>query len=86
MPVDQEIIILPFQPGDQNEVSGLILKGLEEHWGILDLTKNPDLNDIRSSYGKAVFLVARLNGKVVGTGALIPTSGLPSESTSLNVG
>jgi GNAT superfamily N-acetyltransferase len=49
----------------------LILAGLAEHWGTLDLSMNPDLSDLSSSYGEAVFLVAWLDGQLVGTGALI---------------
>lgn len=68
------IKILPFQPENQETVRGLILEGLEEHWGYLDESKNPDLEDIGVSYGEATFLVAWLDGEIVGTGAFIPRS------------
>ena len=42
----QDVIILPFQPENQAEVKNLILAGLAEHWGMIDPSKNPDLNDI----------------------------------------
>jgi putative acetyltransferase len=51
-----------------------VLAGLADHWGKLDPSKNPDLNDIGSTYAHATFLVAWLQGKIVGTGALVPRS------------
>jgi putative acetyltransferase len=80
-----DISILPFQPEDQGEVKRLILAGLAEHWGTLDLNKNPDLNDISRNYAKAVFLVARLNDQIVGTGALIPKSDDTAEVVRMSV-
>jgi len=69
---DNDIVIRPFQPEDQAAAQALILAGLEEHWGYLDPTKNPDLDDIASAYANGVFLVARRGDEVIGTGALIP--------------
>jgi hypothetical protein len=42
----QDIIILPFQPENQSEVKNLISAGLAEHWGTLDSTRNPDLDNM----------------------------------------
>ena len=70
----QDTIILPFQPENQVEVKELILAGLAEHWGTMDSSMNPDLDAIGLTYAKAVFLVAWDQGKIVGTGALIPES------------
>ncbi len=67
-----EIIISDFQPSDQDEAKALILSGLVDHWGWLDPALNPDLNDIAETYRQAIFLVARLDGRLVGTGALKP--------------
>jgi GNAT superfamily N-acetyltransferase len=47
----------------------LILRGLGEHWGWIDETLNPDLVDIADSYSQGLFLVARCEGRLVGTGA-----------------
>lgn len=63
-----------YQPEDQESVRGLILDGLAEHWGHLDESKNPDLDDIALSYRSGTFLVAWLDMKIVGTGAYIPRS------------
>lgn len=63
--------IRPFCPDDQFAVKNLILAGLAERWGLLDPTQNPDLDDIAQTYADSTFLVAELDGWVVGTGALV---------------
>lgn len=66
------IEIRPFRPADQPAVRALVLAGLAERWGILDESRNPDLDDLHASYvaaGGAV-LVAEQRGVIVGTGAL----------------
>lgn len=64
----------PFTPADQAAAKQLILAGLEEHWSELDLSLNPDLNNIQATYidSGGVFIVVETNGKLIGTGALIP--------------
>ena len=69
-----DVTIEPFQPEDQTMVKNLILAGLAEHWGELNSSKNPDLNDITSTYASGAFFVAWFKGEIVGTGALIPHS------------
>ena len=66
-----ELMIRPFHRSDQDATKALILDGLAEHWGWLDPTKNPDLDDIAEAYGQETFLVAWLDGELAGTGALI---------------
>ena len=80
-----QIVILPFQSRDQDEVKDLILNGLAEHWGQLDPTMNPDLNDIEANYAKDIFLVAWLEGKIVGTGALVHQSDEMGEIVRMSV-
>jgi len=63
--------IRPFQSTDQTTAKHLILAGLEEHWGFLDATLNPDLDDIAAAYSHDIFLVAAVGNQIVGTGALI---------------
>ncbi len=65
--------IRPFYPTDQSAAQQLILDGLREHWGVLDPTLNPDLNDIMSSYVQAghAFFVVEENGELIGTGGLL---------------
>lgn len=81
----EQLIISPFRPENQTAVKTLILNGLVEHWGFLDGSKNPDLDDIASSYRKAAFLVAWLDKKIVGTGAYIPRSDTAVEIVRMSV-
>ena len=62
---------MPFNPEYQESVKQLILDGLEEHWGTIDLDKNPDLDDIGLSYQDSFFITAWLDSNLVGTGALV---------------
>jgi GNAT superfamily N-acetyltransferase len=68
----REIQILSFSPQWQDAAKALILAGLEEHLGRLDPTKNSDLNDITVSYAEGAFLLAVLDGVLIGTGAILP--------------
>lgn len=70
--MDINLELRPFQPSDQPIVKQLILAGLVEHWGVLDPTLNPDLNDIAHTYAAGDFIVACINGEIIGTGAIIP--------------
>lgn len=67
-----EVIIERFTPADQPAARALILAGLEERWGVLDPSLNLDLNDIAASYAAGAFFVARMGGRLIGTGALLP--------------
>lgn len=72
----EAIEIRPFHPRYQVEVKQLILAGLADHWGTLDLSLNPDLNEIAHSYAGETFLVAFQGEAVVGCGALVKEEGL----------
>lgn len=65
--------IRPFTSADQPAARSLILAGLGDHFGWTDETANLDLNSIEESYVAAghLFVVAELDGSLVGTGALI---------------
>jgi GNAT superfamily N-acetyltransferase len=80
------VTIKTFQPEDQATVKNLILAGLVEHWGELDSSKNPDLNDIASTYANGVFLVARLRDEIVGTGAFVPHADGVAKIVRMSVG
>jgi GNAT superfamily N-acetyltransferase len=69
--------IRPFTPQDQSAARQLILEGLGGHFGFIDRTMNPDLDDIWQNYVAAgnVFVVAEVDGIIVGTGALIDEQG-----------
>lgn len=81
----QRISLEPFESRDQQAVQSLILAGLAEHWGQVDPALNPDLNDIAASYKDATFLVARLDGRIVGCGALVPRSDRTAEIVRMSV-
>ncbi|HEY3342419.1 MAG TPA: GNAT family N-acetyltransferase [Anaerolineae bacterium] len=68
-----EILFRPFQEYDQAAARALILQGLGAHFGFIDETLNPDLNDIAAHYIRPghLFLLAEMEGQIVGTGALI---------------
>lgn len=48
--LDTELHIRPFTIHDQAAARTLILNGLGEHFGLIDETFTPDLNDITASY------------------------------------
>ena len=60
-------------PDDQRAVRSLILAGLGEHFGFVDESMNPDLDDIQTVYVDvgACFVIAEIAGDLAGTGALI---------------
>jgi GNAT superfamily N-acetyltransferase len=67
------LTIRPFQATDQNATRQLVLAGLGEHFGYIDETMNPDLDDIQGHYVDLghQFVLAEINGHLIGTGALI---------------
>ncbi len=66
-------LIRPFIPADQPAVRRLILQGLGEHFGVVDETLNPDIDDIAACYVNQghLFLVTLAGQDFVGAGALI---------------
>jgi GNAT superfamily N-acetyltransferase len=65
--------VRPFRAGDQAAARTLIEEGLGEHFGFIDRDANPDLLDIGATYAAphAAFLVAELDGTVVGTAGVL---------------
>ncbi len=66
--------IRPFRAADQAEARALILTGLGEHWGWIDETLNPDVDDIAEHYAPEradFYVVEDANGALIGTGGLI---------------
>ncbi len=68
-----ELCIRPFSAADQPAARRLILLGLGEHFGFIDASLNPDIDDIAAYYlaSGQTFLIAEREKTVVGTGALI---------------
>lgn len=81
----QKIEIKPFRPQDQSFTKALILDGLVDHWGFLDESKNPDLDDIATTYADGTFLVAWLDDEIIGTGAFTPHSAIQVEIVRMSV-
>ena len=81
----QRLSLRPFRPEDQRAVKSLILAGLKEHWGTLDPSLNPDLDDIATSYKDAVFLVACEGDRIIGSGVLKPRDSDAGEIVRMSV-
>jgi ribosomal protein S18 acetylase RimI-like enzyme len=80
-------LIRPFRPADQAAARRLILQGLGEHFGVVDETLNPDIDDIAACYVDQghLFLVALVGGDIVGTGALIFKGGPTGQLVRVSV-
>jgi ribosomal protein S18 acetylase RimI-like enzyme len=66
--------IRPFVASDQDAARTVILTGLGEHWGHIDETLNPDLDDIAAHYPPQIadfFVVEDADGAIIGTAGLI---------------
>jgi GNAT superfamily N-acetyltransferase len=81
----QKIEIIPFRPVDQDAAKALILEGLVEHWGFLDESLNPDLDDIATTYADGLFLVAWQDDQLIGTGAFKPHSATQVEIVRMSM-
>ncbi|MCO5221034.1 MAG: GNAT family N-acetyltransferase [Thermomicrobiales bacterium] len=74
----RDATIRDFEPRDQEVVRSLVLAGLGEHWGYIDETLNPDLDDIAAAYpaDRARVLVAEdRQGQIVGCGCVVQEEG-----------
>ena len=69
-----QIRLEPFRPRDQQAARSLILRGLGEHWGEVDGSLNPDLDDLGDTYSPGYFVVAWAGDSLVGTGGFLPLS------------
>lgn len=80
-------LIRPFRPADQAAARRLILQGLGEHFGVVDETLNPDIDDIATSYIQQghLFLIALAGDEIVGTGALIFEDGPAGQLVRVSV-
>jgi len=58
---------------DQGAAQELVLSGLGEHFGRIDPSLNPDLDDIFTAYPASGnrFIVALIDGEIVATGGLL---------------
>ena len=83
----QDVLIRPFRTEDQAEARDLILRGLGEHFGIIDESKNPDIDDIKATYlrGGSEFFVAELDGRIAGTAGLVFESATAARIVRMSV-
>lgn len=79
------ITIVPFREEWQEEVQRLLWAYLEERWGVLDLSLNPDILDIKSSFHEGLFVVALDAGNVVGTGGILPETATSARVVRMTV-
>lgn len=72
MKIQEEIQFQQITEEFENEARELVLKGLEERFGFIDTSYNPDLRNIIQSYTHegAVFLVGIYDRRVVCSGAI----------------
>ena len=68
------VVLTRFEPHHQAAARHLILEGLAEHWGSLDPAFNRNLADIAQSCREGIFLLAWIDDRLIGTGALVPES------------
>jgi ribosomal protein S18 acetylase RimI-like enzyme len=82
-----DLVIRAFAPSDQVAARRLILEGLGEHFGAVDETRNPDIDDIAANYidrGR-LFLVAEDVLGLVGTAALVFEDGVAAQVVRVSV-
>ncbi len=72
-------------PNDQTQVRDLVLAGLAEHWGDVDPALNGDLDDLARFHPGSTTLVAELDGRIVGTGTMVPRDGHTAELLRVSV-
>jgi GNAT superfamily N-acetyltransferase len=84
---DARPIVRPFVTADQVAARALILAGLGDHFGWIDQTANPDLDDIMTHYllPGHLFVVAKQRGEIVGTGALVTESEMVGRLVRMSV-
>ena len=71
------ILVRRFAPPDQRECRQVILNGLAEHFGFIDESRNPDLDDIARTYIAVGndFYAAECDGQIIGTVGLVLAPG-----------
>ena len=80
-----KVVLREFAKSDQADVQSLILAGLGEHWGSIDSSLNPDLEDIAASYAAGFVVVAELAGVIIGSGMLVPHADGTAEVVRMSV-
>ena len=73
MPDESTILLRPYTAADAQAMRALVLQGLGDHFGTIDETLNPDLDDITRVYhdAGAAIVIAERAGEIVGCGILV---------------
>ena len=80
VPVGVSVVLRDLEPADAAEVKALILTGLEEHWGSVDASLNPDLDDLPAAHrGSRTVVACDVAGRIVGTGTVVPRDATTAE-------
>lgn len=81
------IALRPFIPTDASAMRLLVLNGLGDHFGTIDETMNPDLDDITASYHEAgaEIVIAERGGEIVGCGILVQEDGTSGRLVRMSV-
>ena len=80
-----DLDIRTFTAADQHEVAALILAGLAEHWGDVDETRNPDVQDLAGAYPGGRTIVVIEGGAIIGTGTVVPRGDATAEIRRMSV-
>ena len=72
--------------GDAAVVRSLVLAGLAEHWGSVDPSLNPDLDDLAAAHpGSRTVVAVDPAGTIVGTGTVVPRGADSAEVVRMSV-
>lgn len=76
-PIMLKLHLRNFTPSDQATIRAMILAGFATRYAQIDETLNPDIDDIHAHYSAQgeTFLVAEMDGQIIGCGALIRENG-----------
>lgn len=81
-----DFVVRELRHGDGAAVRSLVLAGLAEHWGSVDPSLNPDLDDLASAYpGSRTLVAVDPDGTIVGTGTLVPRGDGVAEVVRMSV-
>jgi GNAT superfamily N-acetyltransferase len=69
--VSDDFKIDRFNSSMQDAFRTLVLDGMAEHWGSVDVSLNTDLDDVATHYVNDLVLVALDGAQIVGTGILL---------------
>lgn len=72
--------------GEASAVRSLVLAGLAEHWGAVDPSLNPDLDDLAAAHpGSRTVVAVDAAGTIVGTGTVVPRGPDTAEVVRMSV-